>query len=187
MQKKDNRLSQKFQKAKDSESDMEKQVKQLTQHLKESVLKEKVLQQEKDQAGAHFTTQEKNMQAKICSLQDEKNEIKVREGGMSHFSISLHLIPTCNLSGFPLIAGLSAKEAGGSRGNHQEAVDEWGRCRGEQAIPARTGGGAGPAHQRFGHFWKEGMDSQQGLLVSSRPYFLVLNCIIGGNVRGLFT
>lgn len=70
MQNKYNHLSKKFQKAKDSESDMEKKVKQLTQDLKENVLKQKVLQQEKDQAGA-------NMQAKICRLQDEKNEIKV--------------------------------------------------------------------------------------------------------------
>lgn len=114
MQKKYNHLSKKFQQAKDSESDMEKKVKQLTQQLQENVLKQKVLQQEKDQAGAHFITKEKNMQAKICSLQDEKNEIKVREGVMSRFSISLHLFPTCNLSGFPLIAGLSAKDGGGS-------------------------------------------------------------------------
>lgn len=179
MQKKYNHLSQKFQRAKDSESD--KKVKQLTQHIQENVLKQKVLQQEKDQAGVHFITKEKNMQAKICSLQDEKNEIKVREGVMSPFTISLHLFPTCNLSGFPLIEGLSAKDGGGAWGNLQEAVDEWGRCRREQAIPARTGGGAEPAHQRFGHCWTEGMDSQQGLPASSRLYFPVLNCIIGGN------
>lgn len=45
---------------------------------KENVLKQKVLKHKKDQAGAHFITQEKNMQAEISRLQDEKNEIKVR-------------------------------------------------------------------------------------------------------------
>lgn len=113
MQKKYNHLSQKFQRATDSESDLEKKVKQLTQHLQENVLKQKVLQQEKDQAGVHFIMKEKNMQAKICSLQDEKNEIKVREGVMNRFTISLHLFPTCNLSGFLLIEGSSAKDGGG--------------------------------------------------------------------------
>lgn len=93
---------------------MEKKVKQLTQQLQENALKQKVLQQEKDQAGAHFITREKNLQAKICSLQDEKNEIKVRLGVMSWFSNSRHLFPTCNLSGFPLIAGVSAKDREGS-------------------------------------------------------------------------
>ncbi|XP_029694363.1 myosin-11-like [Takifugu rubripes] len=76
MQKKYNHLSQKLQQAKDSESDMEKKAKQLTQQLQENVLKQKVLQQEKDQADTDFIMREKNMQARICSLQDEKKEIK---------------------------------------------------------------------------------------------------------------
>lgn len=77
MQKKCNYLSQKLHKAKDNLTDMEKKVEQLMQHLEENVLKQKVLEQEKDQAGTHFIMQEKNMQAKICNLQEEKNELKV--------------------------------------------------------------------------------------------------------------
>lgn len=80
VQKKCNYLSQKLRKANDDVIDMEKKVEQVTQHLKENVLKQKVLEQEKDQAGAHFIMQEKNMQAKICNLQEEKNEIKVSLG-----------------------------------------------------------------------------------------------------------
>lgn len=80
MQKKCNYLSQKVYKTKDNLTDMEKKVQQLTQHLEENVLKQKVLAQEKDQAGAHFIVQEKNMQAKICALQEEKNEMKVGGG-----------------------------------------------------------------------------------------------------------
>lgn len=85
MRKKYNYLSQKFHKAKDSVSAMEKEVEQLTKRLQENILKQKVLEQEKDQAGACFVMQEKNLQAKICSVQEEKNEIKVRSGGGSAF------------------------------------------------------------------------------------------------------
>lgn len=77
MQEKYNYLHQKLHKANNDVIDMEKKVEQVTQHLRENVLKQKVLEQEKDQAGAHFLTQEKNMQAKICCLQEEKNELKV--------------------------------------------------------------------------------------------------------------
>lgn len=80
MQKKYNDLYKKYSKAKDQGTDLEKKVEQITKHLKENVLKLKVLEQEKDQAGAHFIMQEKNMQAKICNLQEEKNEIKVGLG-----------------------------------------------------------------------------------------------------------
>lgn len=80
MQKKFNYLYQKLRKAKDDVADMEKKVEQVMQHLKENVLKQKVLEQEKDQAGAHFIMQERNMQAKICNLQEEKNELKVSLG-----------------------------------------------------------------------------------------------------------
>lgn len=80
MQKKCNYLSQKLQKATDNLMDMEKKGEQLMLHLEESVLKQKVLEQEKDQAGASFIVQEKNMQAKICALQEEKNEMKVGGG-----------------------------------------------------------------------------------------------------------
>lgn len=80
LQKKYSYLSKNLRKARDDVTDMEKKVEQVTQHLKENLLKQKALEQEKDQAGAHFIMQEKNMQAKICSLQEEKNEIKVNRG-----------------------------------------------------------------------------------------------------------
>lgn len=77
LQKKYNYVSQKLHKAKDSLSDMEKKVEQLTQHLKESVLEQRGSEQEKHQAGADYIRQEKTMQAKICNMQEQKNEMKV--------------------------------------------------------------------------------------------------------------
>lgn len=146
MQKKYNDLHKKYCNAKDQGIDLEKKVEQVTKHLKENVLKLKVLGQEKDQAGAHFIMQEKNMQVKICNLQEEKNEIKVSLGT----SVSLHVSPNRHPSGFSLIADESEKDAGGAWGVSEEAVGGRGRCGGEQTIPDGAGGGEGSPHQGRG-------------------------------------
>lgn len=103
-------MSQKLHKAKDSLSDTEKKVEQLTQHLKESVVEQKGLEHEKHQAGADYIRQEKSMQAKFCHLQEQKNEMKVSV----HLSTSLHMFPARNPSGFPPIPDLSAEDGGGA-------------------------------------------------------------------------
>lgn len=94
---------------------MEKKIEQVTQHLQENVLKQKVLEQEKDQAGAHFIMQEKNLQAKICALQEEKNEIKVSRGPDGPCA-SVPRTPDllCGASLSLLIPGESEKDAGGA-------------------------------------------------------------------------
>lgn len=111
-------MSQKLHKAKDSLSAMESKVEQLTQHLKESVLEQKGLEQQKQQAGEDYIRQEKAMQAKICHLQEQKNEMKVssrpRRRRWDTRALPFICSPTRNPSGFPPIPDLSAEDGGGA-------------------------------------------------------------------------